>query len=75
MHELAGHCESAPARAYGGRLQNMRKIVPAVQLARHYETYLAGEVLAVSVAYAANGTGETASIEGRELRISVARAG
>ena len=42
--------------------------------ARHHETYLVGEVLAVSVAYDANGSGETASIEGRELRISVARA-
>jgi isoleucyl-tRNA synthetase len=46
-----------------------------LEAARHHETYLAGEVLAVSVAYDANGTGETASIEGRELRISVARAG
>ncbi len=46
-----------------------------LEAARHHETYLAGEVLAVSVAYAANGTGERASIEGRELRISVARAG
>jgi isoleucyl-tRNA synthetase len=46
-----------------------------LEAARHHETYVAGEVLAVSVAYAANGTGQTASIEGRELRISVARAG
>jgi isoleucyl-tRNA synthetase len=46
-----------------------------LEAARRHETYLAGEVLAVSVAYAANGDGEAASIEGRELQISVARAG
>ncbi|MDP2711849.1 MAG: isoleucine--tRNA ligase [Solirubrobacteraceae bacterium] len=43
--------------------------------ARAHEPYLSGEVLAVRVSYAgANGSGEIASIEGRELRISVARA-
>jgi isoleucyl-tRNA synthetase len=42
--------------------------------AREHEGYLSGEVLAVQVRYAANGSGEVASIEGRELRISVARA-
>jgi isoleucyl-tRNA synthetase len=45
--------------------------------ARAHEAYLTGEVLAVSVDYAPNGSagGCTASIEGRELQISVARAG
>ena len=45
-----------------------------LEAARHHESYLVGEVLAVSVAYDGNGSGETASIEGRELRISLARA-
>ncbi|HEV7882698.1 MAG TPA: DUF5915 domain-containing protein, partial [Solirubrobacteraceae bacterium] len=43
--------------------------------ARRHEIYLSGEVLAVQVHYDGNGTGDVASIEGRELRISVARAG
>jgi isoleucyl-tRNA synthetase len=43
--------------------------------ARVHETYLSGEVLAVAVRYSANGSERVASIEGRELRISVARAG
>ncbi|MFP5361722.1 MAG: isoleucine--tRNA ligase [Thermoleophilia bacterium] len=42
--------------------------------AREHEGYLSGEVLAVAVHYSANGSGEVASIEGRELRISVAKA-
>ena len=42
--------------------------------ARSHERYLAGEVLAVGVHFTRNGDGELASIEGRELRISVARA-
>jgi len=42
--------------------------------ARAHEAYLSGEVLAVEVRYDANGTGEHASIEGRLLRIAVARA-
>jgi isoleucyl-tRNA synthetase len=42
--------------------------------ARAHESYLSGEVLAVEVRYDANGTGEHASIEGRPLRIAVARA-
>jgi isoleucyl-tRNA synthetase len=42
--------------------------------ARKHEIYLSGEVLAVQVHYDGNGTGDIASIEGRELRISVARA-
>jgi isoleucyl-tRNA synthetase len=43
--------------------------------ARAHEGYVSGEVLAVQVRYDANGRGDVASIEGRELRISVARAG
>jgi len=35
---------------------------------------LTGEVLAVKVDFDANGSGELARIEGRELRIAVARA-
>ena len=42
--------------------------------ARAHEGYLSGEVLAVRVHYDADGSGDVASIEGRELRISVARA-
>jgi isoleucyl-tRNA synthetase len=43
--------------------------------AQAHEGYLSGEVLAVQVRYDANGRGDVARIEGRELRISVARAG
>jgi isoleucyl-tRNA synthetase len=45
--------------------------------ARAHEAYLSGEVLALMVTYAAavNGQGEVVSIEGRELRIWVVRAG
>ncbi len=47
-----------------------------LEAARAHEAYLTGEVLAVSVEYTANGgAGSTASIEGRELQISVVRAG
>jgi isoleucyl-tRNA synthetase len=42
--------------------------------ARAHEAYLSGEVLAAAVRYSANGAGQVASIEGRELRISLARA-
>jgi isoleucyl-tRNA synthetase len=42
--------------------------------ARSHEQYLAGEVLAVAVHFGGNGRGEPASIEGRELLISVARS-
>jgi isoleucyl-tRNA synthetase len=42
--------------------------------ARAHEGYLSGEVLAVRVRYDADGSGEPARIEGRELRIAVARA-
>jgi isoleucyl-tRNA synthetase len=42
--------------------------------ARVHESYLSGEVLAVAVHYSANGSDQVASIDGHELRISVARA-
>jgi isoleucyl-tRNA synthetase len=42
--------------------------------ARVHEEYLAGEVLAVEVAYDGAHDGQVARIEGRELRIAVARA-
>jgi isoleucyl-tRNA synthetase len=42
--------------------------------AREHEAYIAGETLATSVDYAANGAGEKATIEGRELRIAVSKA-
>ncbi len=42
--------------------------------ARAHERYVAGEVLAVAVHFHANGSGEPATIEGRELHIAVARA-
>jgi len=44
--------------------------------ARMHEPYVTGETLATRVEYATgNGAGEPATIEGRELRILVARAG
>jgi isoleucyl-tRNA synthetase len=42
--------------------------------ARAHEGYVAGEVLAVEVTYDGASGGELATIEGRELRIAVARA-
>ena len=45
-----------------------------LEAAREHEAYLAGEVLATSVAYDGGG-GEPATIDGRELSIGVARAG
>ena len=42
--------------------------------AREHESYIAGETLATSVGYAADGAGEKATIEGRELRIAVSKA-
>jgi isoleucyl-tRNA synthetase len=42
--------------------------------ARMHEAYVAGEVLAVEVSYDGAHDGEPARIEGRELRIAVARA-
>ena len=41
--------------------------------ARAFEEHVAGETLAVEVVYDGDGVGEAASIEGRELRIGVAR--
>jgi isoleucyl-tRNA synthetase len=46
-----------------------------LEAARAHEPYVTGETLATSVEYAAeDGAGERATIEGRELRIAVARA-
>jgi isoleucyl-tRNA synthetase len=42
--------------------------------AREHESYIAGETLATSVDYGADGAGEKATIEGRELRIAVSKA-
>ncbi len=42
--------------------------------AREHESYIAGETLAISVDYGADGAGEKATIEGRELRIAVSKA-
>ena len=42
--------------------------------ARAHEDYVTGETLATSISYDGADAGSTASIDGRELRISVARA-
>jgi len=42
--------------------------------ARKHETYIAGETLATSVGYAADGSAASATIEGRELHIAVSKA-
>ena len=42
--------------------------------AREHETFIAAEALALSVAYDGDGSGEPATIDGRELRIAVAKA-
>ena len=42
--------------------------------AREHEGYIAGETLATSIAYEADGGAETATIEGRELLIGVSKA-
>ena len=42
--------------------------------AREHESYIAGETLATSVGYGADGASEKATIEGRELRIALSRA-
>jgi isoleucyl-tRNA synthetase len=42
--------------------------------ARAHELYVTGETLATRVEYGENGTGEPATIEGRQLRIGVVRA-
>jgi isoleucyl-tRNA synthetase len=41
--------------------------------AREHEAYIAGETLATSVDYGADGAGEKATIEGRELTIAVSK--
>jgi isoleucyl-tRNA synthetase len=41
--------------------------------ARAHEPYVTGETLAIRIDYSENGAGEPATIEGRELRIHVAR--
>jgi isoleucyl-tRNA synthetase len=45
-----------------------------LEAAREHEAYIAGETLATSVGYGADGAGEKATIEGRELRIGVTKA-
>jgi isoleucyl-tRNA synthetase len=45
-----------------------------IEAAREHESYIAGETLATSVDYGPDGAGETATIEGRELRIAVSKA-
>jgi isoleucyl-tRNA synthetase len=42
--------------------------------AREHESYIAGETLATSVGYGADGAAEKATIEGRELLIAVSKA-
>jgi isoleucyl-tRNA synthetase len=43
-------------------------------VAREHEAYIAGETLADSVDYSADGAGESATIDGRELRIALSRS-
>jgi isoleucyl-tRNA synthetase len=45
-----------------------------LEAAREHEAYIAGETLATSVGYGADGAGERATIEGRELLIAVSKA-
>ncbi len=45
-----------------------------VAAAREHESYIAGETLATKVGYEADGSAESATIEGRELLIAVTRA-
>jgi isoleucyl-tRNA synthetase len=44
-----------------------------LEAAREHEAYIAGETLATSVGYGADGAGEPATIEGRELLIAVSK--
>jgi isoleucyl-tRNA synthetase len=46
-----------------------------LEAARAHQDYVAGEVLATSVGYDGGDGGDTARIEGRELRIALERAG
>ncbi|HEV3001716.1 MAG TPA: isoleucine--tRNA ligase [Solirubrobacteraceae bacterium] len=45
-----------------------------LEAARAHEAYVSGETLATQLSYDADGTGESAVIEGRELRIALTRA-
>jgi isoleucyl-tRNA synthetase len=45
-----------------------------IAAAREHECYIAGETLATSVGYGADGAGERATIDGRELLIAVSKA-
>ncbi len=45
-----------------------------VDAARAHEGYVSGETLAISLAYDGADSGESATIDGRELRIAVTRA-
>jgi isoleucyl-tRNA synthetase len=45
-----------------------------LEAARAHEAYVSGETLATELSFDANGSGETAVIEGRELRIALTRA-
>ncbi|MGH2956467.1 MAG: isoleucine--tRNA ligase [Solirubrobacterales bacterium] len=45
-----------------------------LEAAREHEAYIASETLATGVSYASDGTGESARIEGRELRIALSKA-
>jgi isoleucyl-tRNA synthetase len=45
-----------------------------IEAAREHEAYIAGETLAVSVAYQGDSAATTATIDGRELRIGVEKA-
>jgi isoleucyl-tRNA synthetase len=45
-----------------------------IEAAREHEAYIAGETLAVAVAYDGQDPGVTAAIDGRELRLSLEKA-
>jgi isoleucyl-tRNA synthetase len=45
-----------------------------LEAAREHESYIAGETLATGVSYSPDGAGESARIEGRELRIALSKA-
>jgi isoleucyl-tRNA synthetase len=46
-----------------------------LEAARAHEGYVTGETLATTLSFDANGSGESATIEGRELKIALSRAG
>ena len=66
----AGRASRSPT-ASRSRLGGDEELLSA---AREHEAYIAGETLATSVDYGADGAGEKATIEGRELRIAVSKA-